>query len=102
MALIWPRAPYTTLGPLYGLGGIVRPLISSLISPLWPLIAPHDDKTTRRRQPYRGVDLRAQSEIEDQSQLQHNNYGGAAEGRPPILIIFLLSLALDFTLGSKI
>ena len=55
-----------------------------------------------QQQLYGGVHLRAQSEIQGQSQLNLKNLGVAAEGRPPILIIFPFDLALDFTLGSKI
>ena len=36
------------------------------------------------------------------NQLNHINHGGAAEGRPPMIIIFSLALALGFTLGSKV
>ena len=46
----------------------------------------HNNKI--QQQLYRGVDFRDQSEIQGQSKLNHNNYGGAAEGRPSSVLSF--------------
>ena len=46
-----------------------------------------------------GVGLKAQDEIKGQSQFNHTEHSGSAEGQPPSLSFFL-ALALDFILGS--